>query len=126
MRDRKKILIVDDEVGFTKLLEAFLKERGYHVAVAQGGEQALEMLKTSCPDLILLDLGLPGLAGDVTALRIRSENRNRIPIIALTGHGDPLTQATARAVGFEDYVLKPFEPNDLIQRMERVLRGSPV
>ena len=125
MRDRKKILIVDDEVGFTRLLEAFLKERGYHVAVAQGGERALEMLKTSCPDLILLDLGLPDLAGDVTALRIRSENRNRIPIIAVTGHGDSLTQATARAVGFEDYVLKPFEPDDLIQRIERILRGSP-
>ena len=121
MGQPKKILIVDDEINFSKLLRLFLRERGYQVATATGGQAALEMVKSFGPDLILLDLGLPDLPGDITALRIRSENRNRIPIVALTGHGDPLTQATTRAVGFEDYVVKPFEPNDLIRRIENLL-----
>ena len=121
MRDSKKILIVDDEANFAKLLCAFLKQRGYQVTVAQDGERALQMLETSSPDLILLDLGLPGLSGDLVALRIKSENRSRIPIIALTGHGDPLTESTTRAVGFEDYVVKPFDSNDLIRRIETLL-----
>lgn len=125
MIGQSKILIVDDEVNFTRLLTAFLRQKGYQVAVAQGGETAFEMVRSFCPHLILLDLGLPGISGDITALRIKSETKNRIPIIAVTGHGDPLTQATARAVGFVDYVVKPFEPNDLVRRIETAL-GEPV
>ena len=120
----KKILVVDDDVNFTKFLVLLLKQKGYRPTVVQGGKEALEAVGIFCPDLILMDLGLPDLPGDVTALRIKSESGNRIPIIALTGHGDVLTQATTRAMGFKDYVAKPFDSNDLIQRIERVLRES--
>ena len=124
MEKRKKILIVDDEVNFTKLLEVFLRQRGYETTVAQSGNEGIAMVRTFCPDLILLDLGLPDLPGDVTALRIKSEHQDRIPIMALTGHADSLSQATARAMGFLDYVVKPFEPDDLIRRIEKVLKES--
>ena len=124
MKPWKKILIVDDDVNFTRLLATLLKQRGYQPTVAQGGKEAIDMIGVTCPDLILMDLGLPDLSGDITALRIKSENKNRIPIIALTGHGDLLTQSTTRAMGFEDYVAKPFDSDDLIRRMERLLRES--
>ena len=120
MKRQGKILIVDDEANFTKLLEAFLKQRGYQTATATEGKQVFGMIERFSPDLILLDLGLPDIPGDVLALRIKSQNGN-IPILALTGHGDPLTEATTRAVGFEDYVQKPFDADDLIHRIERFL-----
>ena len=125
MRDHQKILIVDDELNFTKILSAFLTQRGYEVAVAHSGEAAVEVVQVFCPDLILLDLGLPDLSGDLAALRIRSESKGRpIPIIAVTGHSDPLSETTARSVGCVDYVVKPFDPNELCARIERLLEGA--
>lgn len=122
----KKILIVDDDADFAKVLETRLQQRGYQVFVAHSGEGALVLVKTSAPDLILLDLHLPDLSGDVAALRIRSENGNRtIPVIALTGHGDALTQTTTRAMGFADHIVKPYEPADLFKRIETLLTASP-
>ena len=126
MKSQKKVLIVDDEVNFTKLLSAFLNQRGYEVAVVHDGKGAVEMVKLFCPDVILLDLGLPDLSGDLTALRIKSENKKRaIPIIVVTGHGDSLSQSTARAVGCEDFIVKPVDLKDLCNRVERVLGEAP-
>jgi len=123
MKNQKRILIIDDNMSFTKLLEALLKQKGYEVAIAKGGKEGIEMAKSASPDLILLDLGMPDLSGDVTALRIRSESKGcPIPIIALTGHGDPLTQATTRAMGFTDHIVKPFDANDLFKRIENVVK----
>ena len=123
----KKILAVDDDSDFTRVLESCLKQRGYEVSVAQNGERAIELAKTFHPDLILLDLGMPGLAGDIAGLRIKAENGNKkIPIVALTGHGDFLSQATTFAMGFADHLLKPYEPEDLFRRIERLLSGTAV
>lgn len=125
MGNPKKILIVDDDADFAAVLENRLKQGGYQVVVAQNSEEALAMAKTTLPDLIFLDLGLPDLPGDIAALRIKSENGNRvIPIIALTGHGDALSKATTRTMGFVDHIVKPYEPEDLFRRIENILTNS--
>lgn len=125
MPETKKILVVDDEVNFTKLLATLLKQRGYQPTVVQSGKEAIERIGGFySPDLILMDLGLPDLPGDIAALRIKVVSKKKIPIIALTGHGDPLSEATTRAMGFDDYVVKPFDENDLIRRMEALLQGA--
>lgn len=120
MATPKKILIVDDDADFSKILEARLQQKGYEVTMAHSSAEASAMVKTFPPDLVLLDLNLPDVAGDITALRIKSENGNRIiPIIALTGYNDPLAQGTTRAMGFVDHIVKPYEPNDLFNRIEK-------
>ena len=78
------------------------------------------MAQSFSPHLILLDLALPDLPGDVAALRMKALKRE-VPIFALTGHSDPLSQTTTRAVGFTDYITKPFEPDELIRRIEKAL-----
>ena len=124
MANLKKILIVDDDADFATVLENRLKQGGYQVVVTHTSEEALAMVKTTLPDLILLELGLPDLPGDITALRIKSENGNRvIPIIALTSHGDPLSQSTTRAMGFVDHIVKPYESEDLFKRIEKALEN---
>ena len=126
MTNPKKILIADDDADFTKLLESRLRQKGYEVAVAWSGERATELARTFRPDLILLDLGMPGLAGDIAGLRIKVENGNRvISIIALTGHGDFLSLATTYAMGFADNILKPYDPEDLFRRIEKFLTDVP-
>ena len=124
MTDPKRILVADDDIDFVKILEGRLKQRGYQVAVAQSGEQAINLVRVFHPDLILLDLDMADLPGDVAGLRIRCENRERqIPIVALTGHGDFMSQATTYAMGFADHILKPYEPEDLFRRIEKLLAG---
>ena len=123
---KHKILIVDDNVGVTKLLQALLKQRGYEVTVAQGGEEAIKLYGASSPDLILLDLKMPDLPGDIAALRIKSQDEKSVPIIALTACGDPLAQATTRSIGFVDHIVKPFDADDLCARIEKALAASPL
>ena len=124
---KHKILIVDDNIGITKLLEVLLTQRGYRVHIAQGGEEAIKLFRTTSPDLVLLDLKMPDLPGDITALRIRSQNENQpVPIIALTAYNDPLAQATTRSIGFVDHVVKPFDADDLCARIEKALAASPL
>ena len=123
----KKILIADDDIDFTKILEARLKQKGYEVAVVYSGDKTIGLARAFHPDLILLDLSMPGLAGDITGLRIKVENGNRfIPIVALTGHGDFLSQATTHAMGFVDHILKPYDPEDLFRRIEKLLGDTKV
>ena len=124
---KHKILVVDDNTGMIKLLEALLTQRGYQVYIAQGGEEAIKLFRTTSPDLILLDLRMPDLPGDITALRIRSQNESQpVPIIALTAYDDPLAQATTRSIGFVDHIVKPFDADDLCARIEKALAASPL
>jgi len=122
MAHPKKILVVDNDVEFILLLETRLRRGGYEVTVAHSGEEAQSLAATSRPDLILMDLDMPHLSGDIVALRIKSQNGNeKIPIVALTGHGDDLTRATTRAMGFADHIVKPYEPEDLFKRIKKIL-----
>ena len=125
METPKKILIVDDDQDFSSVLEERLKHQGYQISVAHNSEEAVAAVRFSYPDLILMDLGLPDAAGDITALRIKSENGNRyIPVIALTGHNDSLTRATTRELGFADHIVKPYEVEDLFKRIETLIKNA--
>ena len=121
MPKKSKILIVDDDAAFSALLQERLEHEQYEVTVANSGEEALQKVASFFPDLVLLDLKMPGLSGDLVALRIKAKTKDRLPIIALTGYGDPLTVATTFAMGVSDHVVKPCDLEDLIRRIERCL-----
>ena len=118
----KKVLVVDDNVDLAKLIESLLTQKGYRVAVAEGGLEGIQMADTFSPDLILMDLKMPDLTGDLTALRIKSGKMHRnTPIIALSAFGDPLTRSTTQDMAFADHITKPFELEELIRHIESAL-----
>ncbi len=117
-----KILVVDDEIKIVKLVRAYLEQAGFSVVEANDGQTALIQARREKPDLILLDLGLPGLDGlDVT----RTLRRERaIPIIMLTARIEDADKIVGLELGADDYVTKPFNPRELVARVRAVLRRS--
>jgi two-component system, OmpR family, alkaline phosphatase synthesis response regulator PhoP len=116
----KTILVVDDEAKIVQLARDYLERAGFNVASAADGPAALSAVKTQAPDLIVLDLGLPGMDGlDVTrALRKGSE----IPIIILTARAEESDKLVGLELGADDYITKPFSPKELVARVRTVLR----
>jgi two-component system, OmpR family, KDP operon response regulator KdpE len=116
----KKILVVDDEPQIRRALGLNLTARDYQVVYADTGEAAMQSAATEHPDLVLLDLGLPGLGGiDVIEALRRSSN---VPIIVLTARGDEHSKAIALDAGADDYVTKPFGMPVLVDRIRAALR----
>ncbi|MGZ8482186.1 MAG: response regulator transcription factor [Candidatus Limnocylindria bacterium] len=115
-----KVLIVDDEPKIVRLVADYLEAAGFRVTTARSGEEALMRARTDPPDLVILDLGLPGLDGlDVTrALRRDGE----LPIIMLTARHDETDRIIGLELGADDYVTKPFSPRELVARVRAVLR----
>lgn len=125
MSDRKHILVVDDEKDLTELLAYNLKKAGYLVSVAFSGRQALDLISSQLPDLILLDVMLPEFSGTEIANRIRTNPKTAgIPIIMVTAKGEELDQVVGLTVGADDYIAKPFSMKVLLARVEAVLRRS--
>ncbi len=118
-----KVLIVDDEPKIVRLVADYLEAAGFGVATARSGDEALMRVRTDAPDLVVLDLGLPGLDGlDVTrALRRDGE----LPIIMLTARDDETDRVIGLELGADDYVTKPFSPRELLARIRAVLRRIP-
>jgi two-component system alkaline phosphatase synthesis response regulator PhoP len=118
----KTILVVDDEPKITQLARDYLEHAGYTVLTARDGKAALTAARAERPDLIVLDLGLPGLDGlDVTrALRKDS----RVPIIMLTARGEESDKLVGLELGADDYIVKPFSPKELVARVRAVLRRA--
>jgi DNA-binding response OmpR family regulator len=116
----QRVLVVDDEPKIVRLVRDFLEDAGFAVAGAATGAEALMRARTEAPDLVILDLGLPGLDGlDVTrALRRDS----RVPIIMLTARDDETDRIIGLELGADDYVTKPFSPRELVARVRAVLR----
>ncbi len=115
-----QILIVDDEPKIVRLVHDFLEDSGFGVASASSGEEALMRVRTERPDLVVLDLGLPGLDGlDVTRAIRRSGD---LPIIMLTARDDETDKLIGLELGADDYVTKPFSPRELVARIRAVLR----
>jgi len=116
----KTILVVDDEPKITQLVRDYLERAGYGVRLAADGRSALTAARTERPDLIILDLGLPGIDGlDVTReLRKASD----VPIIMLTARGEESDKLIGLELGADDYVTKPFSPKELVARVRVVLR----
>ncbi|MES1254100.1 MAG: response regulator transcription factor [Acidobacteriota bacterium] len=115
-----RILLVDDEVSIQRSVGPLMKSRGYDVDIASTGAAALKNLETRPPDLIVLDLGLPDLEGTEVCRRIRSESK--VPIIVLSARGGDTDKVTAFDLGADDYVTKPFSPEELLARIRVALR----
>jgi two-component system alkaline phosphatase synthesis response regulator PhoP len=115
-----RILIVDDEPKILRLVSDYLEAAGFAVDGARTGHEALTRARTEAPDLVVLDLGLPGIDGlDVTrALRRQGD----VPIIMLTARDDETDKLIGLELGADDYVTKPFSPRELVARIRAVLR----
>ena len=120
MTHRSRILLVDDEVAIQRALGPLLRSRGYDVDVAGTGMDALKIFAEQPPDLIVLDLGLPDLEGTEVCRRVRA--RSRIPIIVLSARGAEADKVNALDLGADDYVTKPFGPEELVARIRVALR----
>jgi len=120
MTAQPRILLVDDEVSIQRAVAPLLRSRGYHVDVAATGAEALTMADDSTPDLIVLDLGLPDLEGTEVARRIRA--KSKVPIVVLSARGSEADKVNALDLGADDYVTKPFGPEELLARIRVALR----
>jgi two-component system, OmpR family, alkaline phosphatase synthesis response regulator PhoP len=115
-----RILIVDDEPKIVRLVADYLATAGFAVVSARNGDEALMRVRTEAPDLVVLDLGLPGLDGlDVTRAIRRTGG---LPIIILTARDDETDRIIGLELGADDYVTKPFSPRELVARVRAVLR----
>lgn len=121
----QEILIVDDDRDVAQTIGITLKRRDFRVQVAYSGMEALRMLKHFRPDLIILDVMMPGLDGFEVSRRLRKDEETAmLPIIFLTARGLDEDRIEGFRVGADDYVSKPFNPEELIMRIKAVLRRS--
>ncbi|MGE0592307.1 MAG: response regulator transcription factor [Vicinamibacterales bacterium] len=120
MTARGRVLLVDDEASIQRAVAPLLRSRGYDVDVAGTGTDALRMIADRAPDLVVLDLGLPDMEGTAVCLRIR-ENLTT-PIIVLSARGAEADKVNALDLGADDYVTKPFGPEELLARIRVALR----
>lgn len=119
------ILVIDDEKDLIELIRYNLEKEGFEVKGAADGENGLAMARQKTPDLILLDLMLPGIDGLEVCRALRSEARtSRIPIIMLTARGTEPDRVVGLELGADDYVTKPFSPRELVARIRALLRRA--
>ena len=117
-----RILVVDDESVVTEVVERYLRQQDFEVSLASDGHQALKTAREWHPDLVVLDLMLPGMDGLEVCRNIRKESA--MPIIMLTAKGDETDRIVGLELGADDYVVKPFSPRELVARIKSVLRRS--
>jgi two-component system, OmpR family, alkaline phosphatase synthesis response regulator PhoP len=120
---RKKVLVVDDDVKIVRILEIYLKQDGCEVYSALDGNEALRLAREKHPDVILLDLSLPGIDGLEVCRILRSESE--VPIIMLTARTGEKDRITGLDLGADDYVIKPFSPKEIAARVRAILRRMP-
>lgn len=116
----EKILVVDDEISLQETLAYSLKKEGYLVEIAGDGNVALEMVRNSKPDLVVLDIMLPGKDGFEVCRILRQESN--IPVLMLTARDDEIDRVVGLEVGADDYLAKPFSMRELIARVKALLR----
>jgi two-component system alkaline phosphatase synthesis response regulator PhoP len=118
----KTVLVVDDEPKIVELARDYLEHAGFAVVSAFDGTAALATARSSRPDLVVLDLGLPELDGLDVARALRRDST--VPIVMLTGRGDEADKIAGLEIGADDYVTKPFSPKELVARIRAVLRRT--
>ncbi|HEY0211935.1 response regulator [Acerihabitans sp.] len=116
----KRILVIEDDADAADVLEAYLRRENYEVAIAGDGLKGLDMVKRLKPDLILLDVMLPGMNGREVLAAIR--RAGDIPVIMVTAMGDLHDKIGALRYGADDYVVKPYNPGEVVARVQAVLR----
>jgi DNA-binding response OmpR family regulator len=119
---RGSVLVVDDEPTIGEVVSRYLERAGYDTCVASDGIAALAAVEQRSPDLVVLDLMLPGLDGLEVMRRIREQDRDRTAIILLTARGEESDRIVGLRLGADDYVVKPFSPAELVARVDAVLR----
>jgi len=122
---KEKILVVEDELDIVRMLEYNLKKEGFRVASCRDGDDALQAATKEQPDLILLDLMLPGIDGLEVCKALKKESKtSSIPVIMLTAKSQESDKIVGLELGADDYVTKPFSPRELIARIKAVLRRA--
>jgi DNA-binding response OmpR family regulator len=115
-----RILVIEDEPSIAEVVQIYLRRAGFSVQVVGDGQVALSLLKAELPDLVILDLMLPGVDGLAITRWIR--DRSDVPIIMLTARRDEADRIAGLEMGADDYVVKPFSPQELVSRVRAVLR----
>ncbi len=121
---KKRILVADDHALTRETVATMLRDEGYEVALAADGEEAIILLSTYGPDLVLTDLSMPRLSGIGVLTRARL-TAPATPVIIFTSDITPEVEREAWRLGARDYIYKPFDINDLLERISRVLSSSP-
>ncbi len=120
---QERILVIEDEPDIGELIEYNLTREGFRVSVHRDGEEGLERILTDSPDLVLLDLMLPGLDGLEVCRRLKEDPVTRgIPVVMVTAKGEESDVVLGLGLGADDYVPKPFSPKELVARVRAVLR----
>ena len=122
MKDKPYILLVDDDPSISRLVELYLEKEGFEVKTAARGDDALALFRRLPPDLILLDVMLPGMDGWQVLKAVRKQSG--IPIIMLTAKDETFDKVLGLELGADDYVTKPFEMKELMARVKAVLRRT--
>lgn len=120
MSNKNHILVVDDEASIRHIVRTYLESSGFEVTCIDNGPDALTWNRREKPDLIVLDLNLPGMDGIEVAARIREESE--VYILMLTARGEEEDRISGLRIGADDYLTKPFSPRELVARVESVLR----
>src|SRR4051795_10425371 len=117
------VLVIDDDVGLCELVGEYLQPEGYTVEAIHNGEKGIDRALSNEHDLVVLDVMLPGTNGFDVLRRIRA--RSRIPVLMLTARGDDVDRIVGLEIGADDYLPKPFNPRELVARIQAVLRRAP-
>ena len=117
-----KVLVVDDDVNIVKLIKLYLEKEDYAVVTASNGIEALDVYKRENPSIIVLDIMMPQLDGNGVCREIRKTSD--VPIIMLTAKGETFDKVLSLELGADDYIVKPFEPKELVARIKAILRRS--
>ncbi len=118
----KTVLMIDDDVNICRITKLYLEKNGYKTEVCHDGIEAVEACRRLRPDLLVLDLMLPGMDGWTVCRKIRA--MSDVPIIMLTAKGEVDERIDGLAMGADDYMVKPFDPNELVARIKAILRRS--
>jgi DNA-binding response OmpR family regulator len=124
---REKVVVIEDEPDIREVIEHNLTREGYKVRSTRDGEDGLGLVRKEAPDLVLLDLMLPGLDGIEVCRRLKADPLTRaIPVVMVTAKGEESDVVLGLGMGADDYVAKPFSPKELIARVKAVLRRGPL
>jgi DNA-binding response OmpR family regulator len=119
---KQRILVIDDDERLNALLKTFFQGFGFETVTATHPEEGLKLLRHNEPDLVILDIMLPGMNGFEVCKLIRKDST--VPIIMLTAKGDLMDKVVGLELGADDYIAKPFEPREIVARIQSVLRRS--
>ena len=122
MQNLTKVLVIDDDVNICELIRLYLEKDGYEVKTIYNGKNGIEAFSEYAPSIVVLDIMLPGMDGWQVCREIRKTSN--IPIIMLTAKGETFDKVLGLELGADDYMVKPFEPKELLARIKAILRRS--